>query len=1230
MSRRRVARLALAALLLANGSNAQRVLRSFTADDGLPQNTVNCLLQDHLGFLVFGTQSGIAWYDGKRFTTYRADPADPDSLPIDNVWAMVERRPGELWFGGHQGLAVLDRRTGRARRIETPIANLSVYALMVDASERLWVGAAQGLLLIGDDDRFMQREGALDRAYVTGLAPARDGGLWVATNGQGLHYFDPLAGTSRPYRHDDEDPRSLSNDRVWSVLETSDGTVWAGTRVGLNRLDHETGAWDHFRHHPNDATSLPSDWVWRMLEDSGGRLWVGTRQGGLALYNPATATFEAFRRSNAEPRALIGDRVASLAEDRRGRLWVGTTGGVSLIAPRPAPFEPWGPEAKTADTLPNTTTWGITDAQSRLWICTYEGLWVVDPQAGTQQAFRHDPEDPTSINSDSVYHVAEDAEGQVLVGTARGLCRFDSATDTFTRFENDPENPDSLHLGGVYRLYRDRRDRLWIAAGSSLDRWLGNGRFAHCRPDARKRRAIYSITEDTAGRIVFGGHDGLWRRHDDGTIERLGEHVDALRRGVLTIEPTGDDQLWVGGQLGLVHLDLATGKTRTIDESDGLPSPIVNTVVESPTGELWVSTNWGLARIVDVNTATERIFRYTGSDLLPGNEFNMGSACLDSRGRLHFGGIAGIISFDPTRIPVPIPDPVVIATANAGMSGRPVTAGSRTRPRSKNLLLPPYAAHLEFGSEHSLVKFQFAVMQFEHTDRSRFEYRLAGLDDWVAVDEDSVTYANLPPGEYEFEVRGRNNAGVWADAVNSIRVTVLPAWWQSTWFFVFGSCAAAVLLAGAWRLRTRQLRRHTDLLELRAAERTEELSTTVESLRTEIVNSRQLRGRLEQARKMETFGVIAAGVAHDLNNALSGIVTLPDLLLARMPEDDPMRKSIADIRGAGERAATIVRELQSMGRRRPLSLTPTDLNELVTSYCRSPEFEQLAANHPDVAVVVDVPKGADAEPVTIAAAPEQLVRALANLALNGFECQPGGGRLTLSTRIEHVVERRVRYEVIEPGTYAVIAVADVGTGIEPDDLRRLFEPFFSRKSLGSSGTGLGLTIAWNTVHEHDGVIDVESTPGKGTCFELYLPLLHAPTPSTANEPPAPRGNGESVLVVDDESEQRRLAVAALEGLGYRATAVATAADAVDLANGSKFDLYVLDVMLGPESDGIAAFRAIREVAPDARAILATGHTDEARSALARELGITTRLDKPYTIAALAIAVRQGLDGVRLT
>ncbi len=385
---------------------------------------------------------------------------------------------------------------------------------------------------------------------------------------------------------------------------------------------------------------------------------------------------------------------------------------------------------------------------------------------------------------------------------------------------------------------------------------------------------------------------------------------------------------------------------------------------------------------------------------------------------------------------------------------------------------------------------------------------------------------------------------------------------------------------------------------------------------------RILEERLQRAEKMESLGLLAGGVAHDLNNALGILVGYSELLYDGFDESDPMREDVRNIMMGGERAAAIVQDMLNLARRGVQTKTVVNLNKTVTEYLKSPEYLKLTSFHPTVRIKTEL----DEELLKVVGSAVHLSKALMNLVSNAAEAMPSGGDMVIKTESLYLDRPFSGYDKIEEGDYIVLSVSDTGEGITDDDMKRIFEPFYTKKVMGRSGTGLGLSVVWGTVKDHNGYIDVRSGRGKGTTFILYFPVTHEEMEEDkVTLPDEYMGRGEKILVVDDINVQRDLASRMLTKLNYQVETVASGEDAVEYLKTKEADLIVLDMIMDPGIDGFETYRQISEFRPQTKAVIVSGFAETDRVKMAQSLGAGAFVKKPYIKERIGLAVRKELD-----
>jgi len=385
---------------------------------------------------------------------------------------------------------------------------------------------------------------------------------------------------------------------------------------------------------------------------------------------------------------------------------------------------------------------------------------------------------------------------------------------------------------------------------------------------------------------------------------------------------------------------------------------------------------------------------------------------------------------------------------------------------------------------------------------------------------------------------------------------------------------------------------------------------------------RSLEERLNRAERMEAIGTLAGGVAHDLNNMLGILVGNAELLYYDMRKTDPLRELAEEIKTSGEQAAAVVQDLLTMARRGIVLREPSSLNRIVANQLKTSEIRKMLSSKPQVIIETEY----DRDLLDINASAIHIERALTNLISNALHAIPEKGTITIRTENRYLDRPLTGYEDVRKGEYAVLSVSDTGSGILPEHLKHIFEPFYMRKVLKYGGSGLGLSVVWGALKDHDGYIDVTSDPGKGTTFDLYFPVTRDESVKLEDLSVSEyKGNGETILVVDDEENQCRLVTRMLTRLNYRVKTVGSGEEALEYLANYGAALIVLDMIMEPGIDGYETYRRILDIKKRQKAIIFSGFTKTERVKMAQELGAGEFVKKPYLLERLGMAVRKELD-----
>ncbi len=384
-----------------------------------------------------------------------------------------------------------------------------------------------------------------------------------------------------------------------------------------------------------------------------------------------------------------------------------------------------------------------------------------------------------------------------------------------------------------------------------------------------------------------------------------------------------------------------------------------------------------------------------------------------------------------------------------------------------------------------------------------------------------------------------------------------------------------------------------------------------------------LQSKLGKAQKLKALGLMAGSVAHDLNNILTGLVTYPDLLLYQMGESNKFYPSIKKIQESGKRASAVVNDLIMLARGRLPQANVENINEIILRHLQSIEHTERQSRFPNVIIQTQL----QSDLLNCYCSPQHIIKILMNLVGNALEAVGEDGLIQIRTE-NCVFNKPISNEqqrLAPAGEYIKLTITDNGSGIKEKD--QVFDPFFTTKKMGKSGTGLGLTIVWNTIQEHNGWIELKDN-NPGARFEIYLPGTRDDLTSPINGETVStlQGSGERILLIDDETSQNELMTRLLANLGYRSYSVTSGEEGLEFLQDKRVDLVVLDMIMGEGLTGRQTFERILKINPSQKAIVISGYADNKEIRKIKKLGVSYILEKPVTMAQIGLALKKSLSG----
>ena len=886
-------------------SEEPMILEALNIDDGLSQNFVTAILQDHRGFMWFGTRDGLNKYDGYRFTIYRHDPYDFTSISFNWISIIYEDKAHRLWIGTYDGgLNLFDRETERFQRFmhdpvhANSLSDSRITAIAEGPEGEMWIGTQAGLNKLLLDKNKSQYSttitrythnpgdaGSLNHNYITAIVADSGGTVWIGTPA-GLHKLDAKAGiVLAKYAEGPAGPL-----QVKALYQDQNGALWiVGNYAVIIRFEPSTERMIVYFGGDKDAGDFAFNiFASRSLSShlGGRRLWLMTG-GAMIAFDPATGAFKKFlTQLKVQIRRERDYAISAAYEDRSGLLWVGTNGrGLGKYAPVKQRFE--NPLARVRDSqeLENASIRSLyQDRSGAIWIGTTGGrIYHLNPSTG--QVYREDGLIP--------YAMLEDRQGSFWVGGGAFLFKYVSnpaKSGTVRSLLNLRPEIDLREFCGS--LYEDREGRVWFQQGNALAQFdPATKRISEfptpfsMAPDAYlSSGVITSIKQDGAGIFWLGSNIGLLRfdpktkawkqyRNQPGNSNSLSyDHIWSLH---LASRDSGKT-IWIGtAGGGLNRFDPATETFTHYTEKDGLPNNVVYAILEDRAGNLWMSTNKGLSRftlsaVEGSAVEGQNAFRnFDVRDGLQSNEFNSFAYHQAADGKMFFGGINGVNAFYPEKITDNEHVPPIVFT-DFLLAQNPVSFKTPNSPLEKPIA---ETEAITLSYRNNIFALEFAALDFAAPPKNRYAYKMENFqEEWIEAGAQRVaTFTNLDPGEYVFRVKAANNDGVWNEEGAAIKITIMPPWWRTTLaYMIYGLLLAAGVFAVDRLQRRRVIQRERAKSQLREAElvrqQAEELETMdniVKTINREVVLENVLHALLEQGMKLFPQAEKAFALIHD-------------------------------------------------------------------------------------------------------------------------------------------------------------------------------------------------------------------------------------------------------------------------------------------------------------------------------------------------------------------------------
>lgn len=838
----------------------------------------NATVRDNDGFLWIATDNGLKRYDGYSLELFTNSKTRANGINVGAINTVMVDSLNRVWGGGTVLSRFVPETDGFINYSITE--NSSIRAVTEGQGARLWIGGEGFGLLEFDPEsaQVVNRYFTKDkRAYIRNIySDLKTGDVWVAS-ADGLIVFNPntniTSEISLPLDF------SIGGENIRSMDMDNQGRMWVASVQGLFVIGPDLKISRHYEK-GKQSGDLKTDALWGIKCDSLGQIWVGTDKLGIFKYRPEDDSFLHYPASAYDPYRLPLGSVTHIYEDDRHNLWMSTGPfGVYRLSENLEKFNSLQHSFETTNSLAFNNVLDMEeDREGNIWIATDGGgLEKYDPINSQFFHYTHDPNDPTTLASNSVISLASDDKGFIWAGTwGGGLNRLEISTGKVKRILRTPNGDPTRTLGNnnIFRIERIADGRLLLSVwrlGMQVYDPESNTFEAYFALDTKRNTGIRSqsivdflpLDNDE---YLLAGYQGLERFSPK--ARRVWSLGAPILKPINDLYRDKDGYIWAATNEKLVRYNPASNTVEEYGVEDGLPNDYILSIEQDDLGYLWLGTRNGLARF---DPRTIDVLSFDQFDGLSGTEFNRFSHLKTANGRMYFGSTDGISFFNPQKLPRNENAPQIHITG-LELYQHEIKAGSEWLEYSvratEELVLP--------NSQRDIT-FSFSALNFISPGKNRYRFRLHGWEDkWLETDASRrrARYTNLAPGEYVFQVLGANNEGVWAGSVKELRLTILPAWWQTWW--ARGMYVVLLLLFmyaySYWRLRSNRKRERE--LKLIVSEQTSQLkkaNRSVIQLNSELEQrvahrTQELEQEIEERRQSEKKAQYIA--YHD---ALTGI-----------------------------------------------------------------------------------------------------------------------------------------------------------------------------------------------------------------------------------------------------------------------------------------------------------------------------------------------------------------------
>ncbi len=1171
--------------------------RRITSNSGLSSEEIRNIFQDSEGYMWFLTLEGLNKYDGYNVTVFKKNSGDIN-FPTSAFECVCEDSLSRIWLGTAElGIVIFDKKSNNVLSFEDisttgRLPEKSIRSLMYDRNNNVWIGTENGLYMynISEDSLTYYNLVNLDSpspewCIIEDILEDNKGNIWIATWNEGLFLFDHSDKTFRNFQLFDAEKSNDQNNQIKSLFQDKFGFVWVGTwEDGLYKTVYQHGEVlinSTFLFSKSETQSIIGNIIYSINQDMNGSIWIGTPYGLSIIENPYSPKkiFHRYKYQYESEKGLSNNEIWKIYQDRSGIMWLGTLeGGINMAHPNGQVFESYTIPPVDPQIQSQTTQTFIVDPKDQLLVGVKSlGFGYYDLLNKSYTHYTSIPRFnslPRDINTVNCFLKVEN---KMWMGTRyNGIGVYDYQTKSYSSIEGLQASYD------IRVLFLAKDGNIWAGSTDGLYRISNKDNLEVKAIEAFNNIKVTSICEDSDSNLWIGtAENGICKLEDTKNGRYIqnffSEEDNSVSDEINSIFYDDQHTIWIGTKdKGLFRCNTESGLFEKCNALQGLGNISINGICDDEQGNLWVTTNNGIARITQINE-TFKTDNYTISDGLQGNRFLPNSIYKLGDNRILMGGYYGFNAFYPETI-----------NENKYIAPTVITAIKINNEdfdhRKDNKRI--------FGHNESSITFEFSSLSFYKSEKNIFSYKLEGLDqNWTITNAEKrdVRYTKLPPGDYNFLLLSANSSEVWNEEPVSFEFKILPAPYKTWWayfiyVFVFLSI---IILIFRYQIRKQKIIRNLEIEKIQH-EKTEKLNDYKLHFFTNISHEiltplSIIMGAVSILKKKTRKGVDEIDIME--RNLLGLKQLLRQLLDFRKMESGHLKLKV--------REGNLVTVIQSI----IINFKPLLQSKNIDLHFESPD---------ELSCFFDEDK---------------LNKICQNLISNSIKYTPANGKVNI--------------KVVNDKDKLMLSIEDNGYGISKKEMEGIFNRFYrSDTTKQASGTGIGLALVNNLVKLHKGTIEVASTIGKGTVFTIQLPVGKTSFNDSEfeqdnldklkdekEETELIPFNNTSILLVEDNSDFRTILKKHLETF---ATIIESPSGDDALRKAIKYSpsIVVSDVMM-PDMNGYELCVQLKSNVDTQHipVILLTAKTTDVDRAKGYDCGADSYITKPVSLSVLRTRIQ---------